>query len=315
MTKTKVAVIGAGYVGETTAFALVAKDFIDEVVLVDIIPDMPVGKGLDMREATPVIGSDTHIYGSNDYADIAGAQIVVVTAGMPRKPGMDRMDLLKVNLKICSEVMNNVKQHAPDAFIIYVANPVDVLTYVASNVMGIDKKKVFGMAGILDTARYRAFISMEANVSVKDIRAMVLGGHGDSMVPLTRLTSVGGIPLKEFLSQDKIDAIATRTRKGGGEIVALLKTGSAYYAPGHAVVEMVEAILKDQNRILPVIAYFNGEYGFSDIYAGAPVILNKNGVDKILQIDLTEDEKEAYQVSLTKVKAGIEEAKETLKAL
>ncbi len=311
----KVSIIGAGKVGEITAFALLSKEIADEIVLIDIIEDLPQGKALDMKEFTPIGGSDTHIYGSNSYEDLKGSDIVVVTAGMPRKPGMDRMDLLKKNLMICRSVTENIKKYADGAFVIYVANPVDVLTYMAADITGFPKNKVFGMAGILDTARYRAFISMEANVSVKDIRAMVLGGHGDSMVPLPRFTTIGGIPLREFLPQDKIDAIVQRTRKGGGEIVSLLKTGSAYYAPGNAVAEMVEAILRDQKRVLPVIAYFNGEYGFHDIYAGAPVILGKGGIEKILEIDLNDEEKNAYAESLKHVKEGIEKAKEVMKEL
>lgn len=308
----KVAVIGAGFVGESTANTLVMRESVDEVILVDIIEDLPQGKGLDMCEATPIFGSDTKITGTNDYADMQGSDIVVVTAGVPRKPGMSRMDLLNTNINICRSVTENIVKYAPDSIIIYVANPVDVLTYTSALLSKFPKNRVFGMAGILDTARFRAFISMEANVSVKDIRAMVLGGHGDSMVPLPRYTSVGGLPLSEFLPQDKIDAIVERTRKGGGEIVALLKTGSAYYAPGQGVVEMVEAIVKDQKRVLPVIAYLDGEYGFSDIYAGVPCILGKNGVEKILEIQLNDEEKTAYNTSLTHVKNGIDEAKKLL---
>ena len=311
MTKTKVAVIGgAGFVGESVGWALARGEIADEVVLFDIIEDKPQGKGLDMKEATPIVGADCKIYGTNNYEDIAGSSIVVVTAGLPRKPGMDRMDLLTKNIAIAISVAENIKKYAPDAFIIWVANPVDVLTYTAFIKTGFAPHKVMGMAGILDTARYRAFISMEANVSVKDIRAMVLGGHGDSMVPLTSHTSVGGIPLKEFLTQDKIDAIVQRTKTGGGEIVKLLKTGSAYYAPGKAVAEMVRAILKDQKRVLPVIAHFSGQYGFKDIFAGAPVILGKGGVEKILEIELSDADKEAYRVSLQHVKDGIESAKQ-----
>lgn len=308
--KGKVSIIGgAGKVGESTAFSILYRECASEVVLIDIIEDKPVGIGLDQKESTPILGSDVHIYGTNDFAEMAGSDIVVVTAGLPRKPGMDRMDLLEKNINICKSVSEQIKTHAPDAYVIYVANPVDVLTYTSLKITGFDKHKVFGMAGILDTARYRAFISMEANVSVKDINAMVLGGHGDSMVPLPRHTSIGGIPLKEFLPQDKIDAIVQRTRKGGGEIVSYLKTGSAYYAPGNAVGEMVEAILKDQKRVLPVVAYFDGQYGFSDIMAGVPVILGKGGVEKILEIELNDEEMAAYKTSLEHVKKGIDEAK------
>ena len=286
------------------------KEIADEIVLLDIVEDMPQGKALDMKEATPIVGSDANIYGSNNYEDLKGSDIIVIAAGMPRKPGMDRMDLLKININICKSVVGNIKKYAPDSMIIYVANPVDVLTYTAFTLTGFKPNKVFGMAGILDTARYRAFISMEAKVSVKDIRAMVLGGHGDSMVPLTRHTSVGGIPLTEFLSQEKIDAIVQRTKGGGGEIVKLLKTGSAYYAPGKAVAEMIEGILRDQKRVLPVITYFSGQYGFEGIFAGAPVILGRGGVEKMLEIDLNDEEKAAYKASLQAVKDGIESAKQ-----
>jgi len=309
---TKVTVIGAGHVGEIVAFGLAQREIVNEVLLLDIVEDMPQGKALDMFESTPISSSDTKIWGSNDFSQMKDSDIVVVAAGVPRKPGMDRMDLLKVNVSICKSVVGNIKEHAPNAMIIYVANPVDVLTYSAMHLSGFSKNKVFGMAGILDTARYRSFIAMEANVSTKDIRAMVLGGHGDSMVPLPRYTTIGGIPLSEFLSQEKIDAIVNRTRKGGGEIVNLLKTGSAYYAPGLAVAEMVEAIVRDQKRVLPVVAYLDNHYGFSDVYAGVPVILGKNGVEKIIEIELNDDERKAYTESISHVKQGVEEVKTLL---
>lgn len=303
----KVAIIGAGKVGEVAAFQIASKEIVDEIVLLDIVEDMPMGKALDMKESTPIYGSDTHVWGSNDYKDVAGADIVVVAAGVPRKPGMDRMDLLKTNFDICKTVSENIKKNAPNAIVIYVANPVDVLTYSAWKLTGFHHSKVFGMAGILDTARYRAFISMEAKVSVKDIKAMVLGGHGDSMVPLPRYTTIGGIPLDFFLPADKIKAIVDRTRVGGGEIVKLLKFGSAYYAPGTAICEMVEAIVRDQKRILPVVAYLDNKYGFSDAYAGAPVILGKEGVEKVLELKLNDEEKAAYNKSVSVVKDKIKE--------
>ena len=312
---TKVSIIGAGHVGEIVAFGIVQKELVNEVVLVDIIEDMPQGKALDMKESTPIYGSDTHVFGTNDYADIEGSDIVVVPAGVPRKPGMDRMDLLKVNLKICKSIVGNITKYAPDSKIIYVANPVDVLTYVAWKLSGFEHNRVFGMAGVLDTARYRAFISMEAKVSVKDIQAMVLGGHGDAMLPLVRYTNVGGIPVTHFLSQEQLDKIVERTRKGGGEIVSLLKTGSAYYAPGMAVAEMVEAIIKDQRRVLPVVAYLDNKYGLNDVYAGAPVILGKNGVEEVLEIELTPEELAEYQKSVTHVKEGVKEAMEVLEKI
>ena len=302
---TKVSIIGAGHVGEIVAYALVQAEAADEVVLVDIIEDMPIGKGLDMKEATPIIGSDTHIIGTNNYEDIKDSDIVVITAGVPRKPGMDRMDLLSTNFKICKSIISEITKYAPNSIIIYVANPVDVLTYSAYKLSGFPHHRVFGMAGVLDTARYRAFISMEANVSVKDIRAMVLGGHGDSMVPLPRYTTIGGIPLTHFLSQDKIDAIVQRTRKGGGEIVSLLKTGSAYWAPGFAITEMVIGILRDQKRVLPAVAYLDNKYGHSDVYVGAPVIIGRKGIEKVIELELNDEEKAAYDKSISDVKAGI----------
>jgi len=310
---TKVSVIGgAGFVGQIVAFGLTKSEVVNEVVLVDIIEDRPQGIALDMMESTPIFGSDTYVRGTNDYAEMSGSDIVVVTAGVPRKPGMDRMDLLKINVNICKSVVTEIKNHCPNAMIIYVANPVDVLTYAAMKISGFNKNKVFGMAGVLDTARYRSFIAMEAEVSTKDILAMVLGGHGDSMVPLPRYTSIGGLPLSNFLTKEKIEKIVERTRKGGGEIVSLLKTGSAYYAPGMAVAEMVEAIIKDQKRVLPVVAYLDNKYGFSDVYAGVPVILGKNGVEKVIEIELNEEETDAYNKSINHVKLGIEDVKKLL---
>ncbi|MCP5050889.1 MAG: malate dehydrogenase [bacterium] len=307
----KVSVIGAGKVGEIVAFGLVNSGVVNEVTLIDIVEGLPQGKGLDMYEATPVLGSNTKVNGSNDYAAIKGSDIVVVPAGVPRKPGMDRMDLLKVNLKICKSVVDNIKEYAPDAMICYVANPVDVMTYAAFRFGGFPSNRIFGMAGVLDTARYRTFISMEANVSVKDISAMVLGGHGDSMVPLPRYTTVGGVPITNFLDQEKIDAIVERTRKGGGEIVKLLGY-SGYYAPGIASVEMVQAILNNERRVLPAVAYLEGQYGFDDIFAGVPVILGENGIEQILEVELNDEEKSALDASLTGVKKGIEEMKKLL---
>ena len=312
---TKVSIIGAGHVGEIVAFGVVKKELANEVVLVDIIEDMPQGKALDMKESTPIYGSDTHVIGTNDYADIEGSDIVVVPAGMPRKPGMDRMDLLKKNLQICKSIVGNITKYAPDSKIIYIANPVDVLTYVAWKLSGFEHNRVFGMAGILDTARYRAFISMEANVSVKDIQAMVLGGHGDAMLPLVRYTNIGGIPVTHFLTKEQLDKIVERTRKGGGEIVSLLKTGSAYWAPGMAAAEMIEAIVKDQRRVLPVVAYLDNKYGLNDVYAGAPVILGKNGVEEVLEIELTPEELAEYQKSVNHVKEGVKEAMDLLNSL
>ncbi len=307
----KVAVIGAGKVGEIVAFGLATKEVANKIVLNDIVEGVAKGKGLDMYEATPVIGVDTVIEGSTDPSIIEGADIVVVPAGSPRKPGMDRMDLLKVNLNICKSVTKNIVEYAPDAMILYIANPVDVLTYTAWKVSGFPTNRVFGMAGVLDTARYRTFISMEANVSVKDISAMVLGGHGDSMVPLVSKTTVGGVPVQHFLSDEQLEKIVERTRKGGGEIVNILGY-SGYYAPGMAAAEMVEAILRDQRRVLPTVAYLDGQYGFNDIYAGVPAILGRDGVEEILEIDLDPKEADALKESFEHVKKGIEEAKQLI---
>ena len=302
----KISIVGAGHVGEVAAFQIAAKELVNEVCLVDVIPDMPIGKGLDIMETTHITGSETYKRGSNDYAGLKGSNVVVVAAGVARKPGMTRMDLLKTNFGICKSVVENIVKYADkNAMIIYIANPVDVLTYSAWKLSGFPSNHVFGMAGVLDTARYRSFIAMETKVSVKDIRAMVLGGHGDSMVPLPSYTTIGGIPLSEFLPADKINAIITRTRTGGAEIVNLLKSGSAYNAPGVAVTEMIEAVIKDQKRVLPVVAYLENKYGFTDVYAGAPVILGKNGVEKILEIKLNDTEKSAYSKSVSEVKEAI----------
>lgn len=308
---TKVSVIGAGKVGEIVAFGLAKNEVVNEVTMVDIIEGVGAGKSLDIYESTPIMGTSVKLNGTTDSSAIAGSDIVVVPAGSPRKPGMDRMDLLKVNLNICKAVVNNIKEYAPDAMILYVANPVDVMTYAAFKISGFDKQRVFGMAGVLDTARFRTFISMEANVSQKDVSAMVLGGHGDSMVPLPRYTTVGGVPLSHFLDQPTIDRIVERTRKGGGEIVNLLGY-SGYYAPGIGAAEMVEAVIRDQRRVLPTVAYLTGEYGFNDIYAGVPAIIGKNGVEEILEIPLSDEEKAALNSSLTGVKNGIEEMKSLL---
>ena len=308
---TKVSIIGAGKVGEIIAFGLSENNICQKVVLLDIVEGLPQGKGLDIYESSPISQSSTTIIGTNNPEDIEGSDIVVIPAGVPRKPGMDRMDLLKINLKICKSVINNVRNYAPDSIIIYVANPVDVMTFAALKISGFDPKKVFGMAGILDTSRYKTFISMATGISQKDISAMVLGGHGDAMVPFSRYTTISGIPLKNFLDTNKINKIIERTRKGGGEIVNLLGY-SAYYAPGKAVVEMIEAIIKDQKRLLPCVAYLQGEYGFNDIYAGVPCVLGKEGIERIVEIDLNEEEREAMKISLTNVKKGTKEMKELL---
>jgi len=292
----KITVIGAGHVGEVTAFKLAEKE-LGDVVLLDIIEDMPIGKGLDMLEGGPVGKYDTMITGTNSYADTANSDIVVITAGVPRKPGMSRDELVGTNFGIVKAVTEGVIEYSPNALLLVVSNPLDAMVYTAFKVSGFPKHRVFGMAGILDTTRFRAFISMELNVSVENIQALVLGGHGDTMVPIARYTTVAGIPLGHFLPQDRIDAIVERTRKGGGEIVKYLKTGSAYYAPSLAITEMVESVVRDKKKILPCAAYLEGEYGIRDLYFGVPIKLGANGVEEIIEIELTDEEEEAIKNS------------------
>ncbi len=297
----KVTVIGAGNVGATTAHWLLTKNICD-VVLVDVVDGVPQGKALDLYESSPVAGASVEITGSNDYAATKGSSVVVVTAGLPRKPGMSRDDLLKVNNDVVSQVVRKAHEQSPDAIFITVTNPVDVMTYVTWKATGLPPEKVFGMAGVLDSARFRAFLAMELGVSPRDVVAFVMGGHGDAMVPLTRYSSVGGIPVEKLVSRERLDAIVARTRTGGGEIVNLLKTGSAYFAPGASAAEMVEAVLGDQKRVLPVVAHLDGEYGQKDIYVGVPALLGKGGVEKIFEIDFTPEETAAFQHSVDGVR-------------
>ncbi len=301
----KVSIIGAGHVGSTLGMRI-AESGLADVVMVDIVEGMPQGKALDLSEARPILGQDVTIVGTNDYADIEGSDIVVTTSGVPRKPGMSRDDLIEINSKIAKDVASNIKKYAPDAIIIQVANPLDAITYVIAEITGAPKNRIMGMAGILDTARYRYFIAEELGVSVKDVFGVVLGGHGDSMVPLPRLTTVGGVPLPELLPEDKIEAIVERTRKGGAEIVSLLKTGSAYYAPSAATWEMVKAILRDEKRILPVAAYLNGEYGIEGLFVGVMAVLGKNGVEKIWEVPLKPEELAALKRSADHVRELVE---------
>jgi len=301
----KISVIGAGHVGATAAQRIAEKELVNEVVLVDIVEGMPQGKSLDMWESAPVEGFDSRVVGSNSYEDTAGSAVTIITAGLARKPGMSRDDLLAKNTEIISDVVKNVAKHSPDGIIIMVTNPLDVMAYVALQVSNFPSERVMGMAGILDTARFRSFVALELNVSVRDIQAMVLGGHGDTMVPLPRYATVAGIPLPDLLSKDKIDAIVERTRKGGGEIVGLLKSGSAYYAPSAAVTEMAEAIVKDSKRILPCAAWLKGQYGLQDLYMGVPVKLGKGGVEDILEVDLNDEEKAALETSAGHVRDNL----------
>jgi len=300
--KKKVSVIGAGHVGEVTAFKIAEKELAEEVVLLDVIEDMPIGKGLDMREGGPVGKYDAKIIGTNSYEDTADSDIVVITAGKPRKPGMSRDELVDANFNIVKPVTESVVKYSPNAILIVVSNPLDAMAYTAFKVSGFPKKRVFGMAGILDTTRYRAFISMETNVSVENIQALVLGGHGDTMVPIVRYTTISGIPVTHFIPKERLDEIVQRTAGGGGEIVKYLKTGSAYYAPALAITEMVESISKNKNKILPCAAYLEGEYGINGIYFGVPVKLGKNGIEEVIEIELTDEEKEAIKKSETAVR-------------
>lgn len=301
----KITVIGAGHVGEVCA-QRIAEMELGDVVLLDIIEGMPQGKGLDIYQSGPVVGFDSKVKGTNSYEDTANSDIIVITAGLPRKPGMSRDDLLKANEEIVAQCARESGKFSKDGIMIIVSNPLDAMCEVARRVTGFPKERVFGMAGILDTARMRTFLSMELNISVESITALVLGGHGDTMVPLVRYCTVQGIPISEFLPKEKIEAIVDRTRKGGGEIVALLKTGSAYYAPSAAVAEMVEAIVKDKKKLLPCAVYVEGEYGFKGIYLGLPAIIGAKGVEKIVELKLNKEEKEALKKSADAVKELID---------
>lgn len=303
MSARKITVVGAGHVGATCAQRLAEKELAREVVLIDIVEGIPQGKGLDQWESAPVEGFDSRIIGSNDYEPAADSDVFVVTAGIARKPGMSRDDLLKTNAGIVRSVSKEIARVAPNSIIVMVSNPLDVMSWVAMDETGFPRERVIGMAGVLDTARYRSFISLELDVSVEDIQALVLGGHGDTMVPLVRYTSVGGIPLTHFLDDDRIEAIVQRTRKGGAEIVGHLKTGSAYYAPSAAAVQMVESIVKNKRRILPCAAYLTGEYGQDGIFLGVPCKLGENGLEEILQIDLTDEEASALASSAEAVRS------------
>ncbi len=306
MSRRKVTIVGAGNVGATTAQRIVERGIAD-VVLVDVVDGIPQGKALDILQSAPIIGFDTKIIGATQYDATKGSDIAVITAGLARKPGMSREDLLSANAKIVKNITSELIKYSPDAIIIVVTNPVDLMTFLCAEVSGLPKNRVFGMGGVLDTARFRTFIAMELNVPIKDINAVVLGGHGDAMVPLPRLSTVSGRPLTEVLNIDKIEAIVKRTRDGGAEIVSLLKTGSAYYAPSAAVMEMVEAVLLDNKNILPCSACLNGEYGIKGLYVGAPVQLGKNGVEKVIEITLTKEERIAFDKSVGMVREGVEQ--------
>ena len=298
----KVTIVGAGNVGATAAHWIASKELAD-VVLIDIMEGVPQGKGLDLREAMPVEKRDCNVLGTNDYADTANSDIVVITAGIPRKPGMSRDDLLKTNHGIMQDVVGKVVKHSPDCIIIVVSNPLDAMAQAAFKMSGFKRHRVLGMAGVLDSARFRTFIADELNVSVENVTAFVLGGHGDTMVPLPRYSTVAGIPITELIEKTKLDALVDRTRNGGAEIVKYLKTGSAYYAPSASAVEMVEAILKDKKKILPCAVYLEGEYGISGLYVGVPCKLGANGLEQIIEIKLTPEE----QAELNKSAAAVKE--------
>jgi malate dehydrogenase len=298
----RITVVGAGNVGATAAQGIARRELGREVLMIDIMEGIPQGKGLDQWESAPIEGWDARVRGTNSYDDTAGSDIVVITAGIARKPGMSREDLLNTNAGIVRSVSEQVKKSSPDAIIIMVSNPLDVMAHVCMQATGFPRERIIGMAGVLDTARYRSFIALELDISVEDIQALVLGGHGDTMVPLASYTTVSGIPLSQLLPQDRIDALVDRARTGGAEIVALLTTGSAYYAPAAAVVQMVEAIVRDKKRILPCSAWLQGEFGMSDLFLGVPCKLGRSGLEKVIEVELTDEERAALGKSADAVR-------------
>jgi malate dehydrogenase len=310
MARNKIALVGAGQIGGTLALLAGLKE-LGDVVLVDIVEGVPQGKALDLAEAAPVEGFDSALSGSNDYAAIAGADVIIVTAGIPRKPGMSRDDLIGINTKVIRQVGENIRQHAPDAFVIVITNPLDVMVWVMREACGLPHEKVVGMAGVLDSARFRHFLADEFKVSVEDVTAFVLGGHGDDMVPLLRYSTVAGIPVPDLVkmgwtTEERLDAIVKRTRNGGGEIVALLKTGSAFYAPAASAIAMAESYLRDKKRVLPCAAYLTGQYGVDGFYVGVPVVIGAKGVERIVEIELDEAERAGFDKSLASVKTLVE---------
>lgn len=301
MTRKKIALIGGGNIGGALA-QLISQKELGDIVLFDVIDGLPQGKCLDIWEATPVLSADVKLKGTNDYKDIAGSDIVIVTAGLARKPGMSRDDLLKTNLNIMKTVAAGVKEHAPKSFVIVISNPLDAMVYTMKKITGFPKNRIVGMAGVLDTSRLRVFLADELKVSVEDVQALVLGGHGDTMVPITRLSSVGGIPVEELLSKVKLDAIIERTRMAGGEVVTLLKTGSAFFSPAVSAVTIAESYLKDKKRLLPCAVYLEGEFGVNGYYVGVPAIIGANGIERVMEFKLTESEQKLFDVSVNHVK-------------
>ncbi len=313
MSRKKIALIGGGQIGGTLAHLIVLKE-LGDVVLFDIVDGLPQGKSLDLAQSGPVEGFNARLKGTNSYADIAGADVVIVTAGVPRKPGMSRDDLLGVNLKVMSAVGEGIKNHAPDAFVICITNPLDAMVWALRQFSGLSGNKLVGMAGVLDSARYRHFLAEEMNVSVEDVCAFVLGGHGDSMVPIPRFSTVAGIALPElvkmgWIEQDRLDQIIQRTRDGGAEIVGLLKTGSAFYAPASSAIAMAESYLKDQKRVLPCAAHLDGQYGLRDVYVGVPAVIGAGGIERIVELDLTAEERAMFDKSVGAVQGLIEACK------
>jgi malate dehydrogenase len=313
MARKKIVLIGGGQIGGTLAHLIATKE-LGDVVMFDIMEGLPQGKTLDLSQAGPIEGFDVKLKGTNSYADIAGADVVIVTAGVPRKPGMSRDDLLGINLKVMSAVGEGIKTHAPNAFVVCITNPLDAMVWALRQFSGLPHHMVVGMAGVLDSARFRHFLAEEMNVSVEDVSAFVLGGHGDTMVPMPRFSTVSGVPLPElvkmgWIKQDRLDAIIQRTRDGGAEIVGLLKTGSAFYAPATAGIEMAQSYLRDKKRVLPIAAYVNGQYGIKDLYVGVPAVIGEKGVERIVELNLTADEKAALMKSADSVKGLIDACK------
>jgi malate dehydrogenase len=308
MARKKIALIGGGNIGGVLAQEIAYRE-LGDVVIFDVIDGMPQGKALDMAEGAPLLGSDAKIEGANDYAGIAGADVVIITAGLARKPGMSRDDLLKTNLEIMKQVATGVRNNAPDAFVIVVSNPLDAMVYTFKEISGFPKNRVVGMAGVLDSSRFRAFVAWELGVSVKDVTALVLGGHGDTMVPLTRYCTVAGIPVTQLVSRDRLDAIVQRTKGAGGEVVGLLKTGSAFVSPAFCVIEMAESHLKDKKRVLACACQLEGEYGVDGLYVGVPCILGAGGVEKVLEVEMNADERKLFDGSVEHVRSLVEQIK------
>jgi len=308
MARRKILLVGAGQIGGTLAL-LAAQKELGDVVLQDVVEGVPQGKALDLSQSRAVDGYDARISGTNSYEGAEGADVVIVTAGVPRKPGMSREDLLDINLKIVRDVAENLKTRCPQAFVIVVSNPLDAMVYAMKKLTGFPKERVVGMAGVLDSSRFRYFVADEVGCSIEDVHAVVLGGHGDDMVPVARFCSVGGVPLERLISPERLAAIVDRTRKGGGEIVALLKTGSAFYAPAASAIAMAESYLKDKKRVLPVAAFLEGEYGISGLYMGVPVVIGKAGVERVIELPLSEAEKALFQQSAKSVRGSIEATK------